>query len=299
MSEMTAEQIKRAVSERYAARARKAAAAGETVALEVAGSSSESCCDDSCCPPAAPAGGSGVTATIEFVESVDDACCDDACCGPTAPTADEVSFVKGLYAQSEVEGLPAGALEAAAGCGNPTAIAELSPGETVLDLGSGGGIDCLLAGKQVGPEGKVIGVDMTPDMVNLARENARKVGATNVQFKLGEIEDLPLPDRSVDVIISNCVINLSPDKAQVFREAYRVMRPGGRLRVSDMVWVGERPADAEGAESWAGCVAGALPLEDYLGLIRAAGFENARAEPRLLDPAKTLASALVFADKPR
>jgi SAM-dependent methyltransferase len=228
----------------------------------------------------------------------DDACCDDACCGPSAPSESEVSFVEGLYAQTEVEGLPAGALEAAAGCGNPTAIAELRAGETVLDLGSGGGIDCFLAAKQVGASGRVIGVDMTPDMVNLARENAARVGATNVQFKLGEIEDLPLPDDSVDVIISNCVINLSPDKARVFREAFRVLRPGGRLRVSDMVWLGERPADAEGAESWAGCVAGALPLDDYLGLIGDAGFTAAHAEPRLLDPDKTLASALVFAEKP-
>jgi SAM-dependent methyltransferase len=168
----------------------------------------------------------------------------------------------------------------------------------VLDLGSGGGIDCFLAAKQVGPRGRVIGVDMTPDMVNLARENARKVGAANVEFKLGEIEDLPLQDRTVDVIMSNCVINLSPDKARVFREAFRVLRPGGRLRVSDMVWLGERPADAQGAESWAGCVAGALPLDEYLALVRAAGFVDARAEPRLLDGGTTLASALVYAEKP-
>ncbi len=267
MTEMTAEQIKRAVSERYGARARRAASAADTIPLEIVGTNSEACCDDNCCTPA-------------------------------APSDQDVSFIKGLYAQTDVEGLPQGALEAAAGCGNPTAIAELRAGETVLDLGSGGGIDCLLAAKQVGPSGAVIGVDMTPDMLNLARENAAKVGATNVRFKLGEIEDLPVADASVDVIISNCVINLSPDKAQVFREAARVLKPGGRLRVSDMVWLGARPADAEGAESWAGCVAGALPLDDYLGLIEAAGFENARAEPRRLDPEKTLASALVFAEKP-
>jgi SAM-dependent methyltransferase len=296
MTEMTAEQIKRAVSERYGARARRAAAAGEdTIALEVVSGSADACCDDSCCAPASQEAAL-VSAAAEATS--DDACCDDACCGPSAPSESEVSFVKGLYAQAEVEGLPAGALEAAAGCGNPTAIAELRAGETVLDLGSGGGIDCFLAAKQVGASGRVIGVDMTPDMVNLARENAARVGATNVQFKLGEIEDLPLPDDSVDVIISNCVINLSPDKARVFREAFRVLRPGGRLRVSDMVWLGERPADAAGAESWAGCVAGALPLDDYLGLIRDAGFTAAQAEPRLLDPDKTLASALVFAEKP-
>ncbi len=269
MTEMTAEQIKRTVSERYGARARKAAAAaeGDLIPLVAAGASA-------------------------------DACCDDSCCGTESASDEEISFVRGLYAQTEVEGLPQGALEAAAGCGNPTAIAELRNGETVVDLGSGGGIDCLLAAKQVGPSGSVIGVDMTPDMLNLARENARKVGATNVRFKLGEIEDLPLADSSVDVIISNCVINLSPDKPQVFREAARVLKPGGRLRVSDMVWLGERPADAQGAESWAGCVAGALPLEEYLAAIRAAGFVNARAEPRVLEEGKTLASALVFADKP-
>ncbi|HXH21606.1 MAG TPA: arsenite methyltransferase [Dehalococcoidia bacterium] len=267
MTEMTSEQIKRAVAERYGARARRAAALEDSIPLEVVAASA-------------------------------DASCDDSCCAPAAPSEAEVSFVKGLYAQAEVEGLPAGALEAAAGCGNPTAIAELRRGETVLDLGSGGGIDCFLAARQVGPTGRVIGVDMTPDMMNLARENAAKVGATNVQFKLGEIEDLPLPDESVDVIISNCVINLSPDKRQVFREAFRVLRPGGRLRVSDMVWLGERPADAEGAESWAGCVAGALPLQEYLAAIQEAGFTGARAEPKQLDPEKTLASALIYAEKP-
>jgi arsenite methyltransferase len=267
MTELTAGEIKRAVADRYGARARRAAAVAETIPLEV-------------------------------LSDPSDACCDSSCCGPAAPSSEEVSFVKGLYAQSEVTGLPPGALEAAAGCGNPTAIAELRPGERVLDLGSGGGIDCFLAAKQVGPGGSVIGVDMTPDMVSLARENARKVGAANVTFKLGEIEDLPLPDASVDVIISNCVINLSPDKAQVFQEAFRVLAPGGRLRVSDMVWEGERPADAEGAESWAGCVAGALPLADYLGLITAAGFANARAETSKVNPETTLASALVFAEKP-
>jgi arsenite methyltransferase len=268
MPQMSPEEIKRVVSARYGARARKAvASAEETIPLESVGKAGEACCDDSCCAPA-------------------------------APSEAAVSFIEGLYAESEVEGLPPEALEAAAGCGNPTAIAELRPGETVLDLGSGGGIDCFLAAKQVGATGKVIGVDMTPDMVNLARENARKIGASNVQFKLGEIEDLPLPDETVDVIISNCVINLSPDKGRVFREAFRVLRPGGRLRVSDMVWLGERPADAEGPESWAGCVAGALPLTEYLDLVRSAGFVEARAEPRLLDPDKMLASALVFAEKP-
>jgi arsenite methyltransferase len=144
----------------------------------------------------------------------------------------------------------------------------------------------------------VIGVDMTPDMVNLARKNAAKVGAENVRFKLGEIEDVPLADTTVDVIISNCVINLSPDKARVFSEAFRVLKPGGRLRVSDMVWLGQRPEDASSLESWAGCIAGALPLDDYLGAIRKAGFVNVSADPRRVREDGDLASALVFADKP-
>jgi arsenite methyltransferase len=268
MSESSPEEIKLAVTERYAARARKAALTADSIPLEI------------------------------VAAGADAACTDEACCAPAAPSEAEVSFVKGLYAESDTAGLPAEALEAAAGCGNPTAIAELKPGETVLDLGSGGGIDCFLAAKQVGPTGQVIGVDMTPDMVNLARKNAAKVGAPNVRFKLGEIEDLPVPDGTVDVIISNCVINLSPDKDQVFREAFRVLKPGGRLRVSDMVWLGERPSDAHGLESWAGCIAGALPLEDYLGAIRRAGFSNASAEPRRLSDDVNLASALVYAEKP-
>jgi SAM-dependent methyltransferase len=298
MTELTAEQVKRAVSERYGARARRAALAADMIPLTATppAAADTACCDDSCCAPSA-AEDVSITMVTASAQTAD-ACCDDSCCGPSATTEEEVSFVARIYAETDVQGLPPGALEAAAGCGNPTAIAELRPGETVVDLGSGGGIDCLLAAKQVGPDGAVIGVDMTADMVNLARETARKVGAANVRFKLGEIEDIPLADASADVIISNCVINLSPDKDQVFREAFRILRPGGRLRVSDMVWLGERPADAEGAESWAGCIAGALPLDDYLASIKRAGFVAGRAEPRLLDPEKTLASALVFAEKP-
>jgi arsenite methyltransferase len=261
------QEIKRAVVERYGARARKAARGTETVALQV-------------------------------VETGSNACCDDSCCGASPAAEAELSFVKGLYSDTEVEYLPRETLEAAAGCGNPTAIAELKAGEVVLDLGSGAGIDCFLAARQVGPEGRVIGVDMTPAMVSLARANATKIGATNVVFKLGEIEDLPLPDASVDVVISNCVINLSVDKPLVFREAFRVLRPRGRLRVSDMVWLGERPADAAGAESWAGCVAGALPLAEYLDEVRKAGFSGVRQTNPQLDREKNLASALVFAEKP-
>ena len=256
--------LRRAVTEHYGALARKAAGANDdSIPLIMVGGAADACCDDSCCIP----------------EGMED-----------------VSNIERLYASGETEGLPLTVLEAVAGCGNPGAIAELRPGETVLDLGSGGGIDCFLASKQVGPSGKVIGVDMTPDMVSLARENAAKVGAENVTFKLGEIEDLPLPDASVDVIISNCVINLSTDKAQVFREAYRVLRPSGRLRVSDMVWLGEKPSSSDEA-SWAACVDGALLLDDYLALIRDAGFDAVRAETTLLKQDGALASALVFGEK--
>ena len=165
--------------------------------------------------------------------------------------------------------------EASLGCGNPLAIAGLQPGEVVLDLGSGGGIDCFLAAKKVGPEGRVIGLDMTPDMIKLARRNAKKMGVTNVDFRYGEMEEMPLPDESVDVIISNCVINLSPDKDAVFREAFRVLRPGGRLSVSDIVVDGDLPQSIRSQlDAWAGCVAGALDESVYLDKIRAAGFEQ-------------------------
>jgi len=167
------------------------------------------------------------------------------------------------------------------GCGNPIAIAELQAGETVLDLGSGGGIDCFLAARQVGPEGRVIGLDMTPEMIMHARRNARRMGVTNVEFRYGEMEEMPLPDQSVDVVISNCVINLSPDKDAVFREAFRVLRPGGRLNVSDIVLNGELPpAIRDSLSAWASCVAGALDEAEYLAKIRAAGFENVQVLSR-------------------
>ncbi len=178
-----------------------------------------------------------------------------------------------FYSATEIGDLPKSVTGFALGCGNPTAIAELQPGEVVLDLGAGGGIDCFLAAKQVGPEGRVIGLDMTPNMVKLARRNAKKVGATNVDFRFGEIEEIPLPDASVDAVISNCVINLSPDKDAVFREAYRVLRPGGRMSVSDIVIKGEIPASLrEQLDLWASCVAGALEETEYLARIRGAGF---------------------------
>jgi ubiquinone/menaquinone biosynthesis C-methylase UbiE len=182
----------------------------------------------------------------------------------------------GSYSKEELESVPEGA-EMGMGCGNPTSLATLKPGETVLDLGSGAGIDVFLAAGKVGSEGKVIGVDMTKEMVEKARENARKGNYTNVEFRLGEIENLPLDDSSVDVIISNCVINLSPDKLKTFKEVYRVLRPGGRILVSDIVTDGELPDHIRNdPDAWAACVAGALPREKYLSTIKEAGFGRIR-----------------------
>jgi SAM-dependent methyltransferase len=185
-----------------------------------------------------------------------------------------------LYSLDEMAELPEKAVLASLGCGNPTALAELSPGETVLDLGSGGGIDVLLSAKRVGPEGKAYGLDMTDEMLSLARENQRKAGVKNVEFLKGEIENIPLPDNSVDVIISNCVINLSADKDSVLREAFRVLKPGGRFAVSDVVVLGDVPADIRrSVELWAGCVAGALHQDEYRSKLRKAGFEKVDIEP--------------------
>jgi ubiquinone/menaquinone biosynthesis C-methylase UbiE len=185
-----------------------------------------------------------------------------------------------LYDETQKAHLPAEAVLASLGCGNPTALAELNPGETVLDLGSGGGIDVLLSAKRVGPTGKAYGLDMTDEMLQLARENQRKAGVKNVEFLKGEIESIPLPDNSVDVIISNCVINLSADKDRVLREAFRVLRPGGRFAVSDVVVRGEMPADIQkSVELWVGCVAGALEESAYRSKLAAAGFQEIEIEP--------------------
>jgi SAM-dependent methyltransferase len=187
----------------------------------------------------------------------------------------------GLYAQGEVSDLPESVTGASAGCGNPTAIASLQPGEVVLDLGSGGGIDCFLAAKQVGPTGRVIGLDMTTEMIRLARRNARKVGVTNVDFRYGEIEEIPLGDDTVDVILSNCVINLSPDKDAVFAEAYRVLKPGGRVYVSDIVLDGDLPDPLrQSADAWSCCVGGALDERVYLDKMRAAGLTDVEVTQR-------------------
>ena len=208
-----------------------------------------------------------------------DCCTTTSCCsGAAAASCDPIT--SDLYDQAQTSGLPEKAVLASLGCGNPTALAELKPGETVLDLGSGGGIDVLLSAKRVGPAGKAYGLDMTDDMLALARENQRKAGIENVEFLKGEIENIPLPENSVDVIISNCVINLSADKDKVLREALRVLRPGGRFAVSDVVVRGEVPLEVRRSMLlWAGCIAGALEEMDYVKKLAAAGFEGIDIEP--------------------
>ena len=213
-------------------------------------------------------------------------CCgSSACCGSTTEAWDPIT--SNLYDEGQKAGIPAEALLASLGCGNPTALAQLHEGETVLDLGSGGGIDVLLSAKRVGPTGKVFGLDMTDEMLALANENKARAGAGNVEFLTGEIEHIPLPDNSVDVIISNCVINLSADKAQVLREAFRVLKPGGRFAVSDVVVRGETPAEVRrNMELWIGCVAGALEEMEYRDLLADAGFRRVEIEPTRIYAAK-------------
>lgn len=237
------EAIKEHVRERYSEVAQRAQAEGEA----------------SCCGPTAAA-----------------SCCDTtvsaSCCGPTTKDA----YAQGIgYSKEEIGDLPDTAVGASAGCGNPTALAGLKEGEVVLDLGSGGGIDVFLAAKKVGPKGKAIGVDMTQDMIDLARKNADEIGIENAEFRLGDIEDLPVEDGTVDIIISNCVINLAPDKDKVFGEAHRVLKPGGRIMVSDIVTDGELPPSVkDDPDAWAACVAGALDEQEYLGKIKNAGFRD-------------------------
>src|SRR5690242_16159278 len=239
----TIEEIRATVKTRYGAAARRVAE-GATVGA--------SCCDPS-------EGSSG-------------------CCGPTNETWDPITA--DLYDAGETAGLPAEALLASLGCGNPTALAELAEGETVLDLGSGGGIDVLLSAKRVGPTGKAYGLDMTDEMLALALENKEKAGATNVEFLKGHIESIPLPSNTVDVIISNCVINLSGDKRRVLAESFRVLRPGGRFAVSDVLVRGDLPpAVKDSMPMWTGCVAGALEESEMLAMLADVGFENPTVEP--------------------
>ena len=221
------------------------------------------------------------------------------CCGTSCGCGDPIT--SNLYGESETGSVPDTAVAASLGCGNPTALIELQEGQTVLDLGSGGGIDVLLSAKRVGPTGKVYGLDMTDEMLALARENQRKAGATNVEFLKGEIEHIPLPDNTVDVIISNCVINLSADKSRVLREAFRVLKPGGHFAVSDVVVRGEMPAAVrKSMELWVGCVAGALHEDDYRTLLGDAGFEAIDVEPwrvyKVEDARQFLADAGLEAD---
>lgn len=204
----------------------------------------------------------------------------NGCCGASAALGGCDPITANLYDDSQTANLPAEAVLASLGCGNPTALADLHEGETVLDLGSGGGIDVLLSARRVGPTGKAYGLDMTDEMLELARENQRRAGVENVEFLKGEIENIPLPDNSVDVIISNCVINLSADKPRVLREAFRVLKPGGRFAVSDVVVRGDVPeAVRRSMELWVGCVAGALEESEFKRLLADVGFADAEIEP--------------------
>jgi len=223
---------------------------------------------------------SGDAPVIELQSTVAGCCSPSSnqgnisCCEPGS-----TGIAETLYEANSLADLPDAATAASLGCGNPTAIAGLKPGETVLDLGSGGGIDCFLAAKAVGPTGHVIGVDMTDEMLKLANQNKAKLDATNVEFRKGEIENMPVEDNTADIIISNCVINLSPDKDAVFREAFRVLKPGGRFAVSDIVTEGAMPeALRKNMSAWAGCISGALDQEDYLEKMRQAGFTDVAIE---------------------
>jgi arsenite methyltransferase len=237
-------------------------------------------------------------AAREVTQGATTSCCSTTCCGGAA----EDPITSNLYSQAETATLPETAVLASLGCGNPTALAELREGEIVLDLGSGGGIDVLLSARRVGPTGKAYGLDMTDEMLALARENQRKAGVENVEFLKGEIEAIPLPDSSVDVIISNCVINLSTDKNRVIAEAFRVLKPGGRFAVSDVVIRGEVPSDVRRSmELWVGCVAGALTEQQYHQSLWEAGFEEIGIEPTRIyefDDAKAFLAGTGLATEP-
>jgi arsenite methyltransferase len=214
-------------------------------------------------------------------ESTEPSCCEPSCCGGES-TAQKVDFTGGSYSAEELDQLPETAAAASLGCGNPVALATLSPGDVVLDLGSGSGIDVLLSARRVAPDGKAYGLDMTDEMLALAHKNQQAAGVENVEFLKGEIEAIPLPDNHVDVVLSNCVINLSTEKEKVIREAFRVLKPSGRFAVSDMIFLGpkrELPADVvQSMELWSGCVSGALEQAEYEEMLAAAGFEDIAIE---------------------
>ncbi len=261
------EQLRAEVSARYA-----------KTALHVLGTeqaSADACCGTTCCTSEVATDSASPAATTEPAQQ--DACCATSCCA-TGPV-EEDAITRNLYTQAELGTLPLAATLASLGCGNPTALAELKAGERVLDLGSGGGIDVLLSARRVGPTGFAYGLDMTDAMLELAERNRREAGIENVAFLKGIIEDIPLSANSVDVVISNCVINLSADKGQVLREAYRVLVPGGRFAVSDIVFQGQIPQVLRAdLESWAGCIAGALEEETYRQLLTTAGFPEIEVE---------------------
>lgn len=229
--------------------------------------------------------GEAARRVLDVAEPAAGGCCGpvNSCCGGAAFNGTVDPITSNLYVNGETDELPNAAVLASLGCGNPTALAELREGEVVLDLGSGGGIDVLLSARRVGPTGKAYGLDMTDDMLELARRNAAEAGVSNVEFLRGRIEEIPLPDNSVDVIISNCVINLSGDKRKVLAEAFRVLKPGGRFAVSDVVVRGEVPADVRRSmELWVGCVAGALEESEFKTLLAQSGFDGIDIEPTRL-----------------
>jgi SAM-dependent methyltransferase len=286
-------ELREQVRRRYAAAATKAttgATNSEVLAVEIAGpQASGSCC------------GTVAAATTSTSSAGEDAgeggCCSPGSCAPESVEVDE-SFGAALYSSDEQAELPAEALAASLGCGNPLAVADLHPGERVLDLGSGGGIDVLLSARRVGPTGFAYGVDMTEEMLGLARTNAAKAGATNVEFVKGSIEDIPLPDAAVDVVISNCVINLSVDKPAVLAGMFRVLTPGGRIGISDVV-AEDHLTEADRAErgSYVGCIAGALSRTEYLDGLAAVGFTDTSVT-FTLQAAEGMHSAIIRATKP-
>ena len=267
------EQLRAEVSARYARTAL------QVLGTQQSSSAADACCTPTCCSPtAATPTESGTAQQVKGAEQAQsDACCGTSCCTPD--TRDASVITSDLYSQAELGTIPMAAALASLGCGNPTALAQLSPGERVLDLGSGGGIDVLLSARRVGPTGFAYGLDMTDAMLELAERNRAEAGVANVRFLKGIIEDIPLEASSVDVVISNCVINLSADKGQVLRETYRVLAPGGRFAVSDIVFQGSIPSVLRAdLESWAGCIAGALEEEVYRSLLREAGFSDIEVE---------------------
>ena len=259
------EEVKKLVRERYGAMARGVIELSEAAAAAAGG---DACCEPGCCSPNSPTKAMGVIPLIDVSQT---GVSNSGCCGP-----EDLDRALRIYTEGQLASLPTESVAASAGCGNPTALAELRPGERVLDLGSGGGIDCFLAAQQVGPTGHVTGLDMTTDMLALARQNQIKLGLTNVEFIQGEMERIPLPDSSVDVVISNCVVSLSPDKDAVFQESFRVLAPGGRIHISDMMsQTSDGPVRTD-PEAWVACIAGAEDREVYLGRLERAGFVDVR-----------------------